>query len=41
LVAQIFKKALLNYQNFETIEFAVFTRDDSTNYDVFNEVLGK
>lgn len=39
LVAQIFREVLLKYKTFEIVEFAVFTRGDTTNYDVFNLTL--
>lgn len=39
-VSEIFAK-LLKYYNFETVEFAVFCRDDTKNYDVFCGKLGQ
>ena len=40
LVADIFSKLIRNY-SFETVEFAVFCRDDDTNFRCFNEKLSK
>ena len=34
IVADIFASLIKNY-NFETVEFAVFCRNDTKNYDVF------
>ena len=39
MVASIFDDLICHY-NFKIIEFAVFTRNDTTNYDVFNKILG-
>ena len=39
LVAEVFESLVKNY-SFETVEFAVFCRDDATNFDRFNEKLG-
>lgn len=39
LVAETFKETLVHYSIFEIVEFAVFTRDDTTNYDIFNEFI--
>ena len=38
VVADIFAALIKNY-NFEIVEFAVFCRNDTTNYDVFKEKL--
>lgn len=40
IVAEAYKAALSDYAYmFDTIEFAVFCKDDTTNYDVFKSVL--
>ena len=38
MVAKVFHDLLCHY-NFDIVEFAVFTRNDATNYDVFNKVI--
>ncbi len=40
LVAKVFKELIKNY-NFKIVEFAVYVGSDTTNYDVFNEILMK
>lgn len=40
MVAEIFYGLLKRY-NFEVVEFAVYTRNDTTNYDVFKEIIEK
>ena len=41
LVAEIFEETLVHFPIFETVEFAVFTRDDTTNYDVFKMYINR
>lgn len=41
LVAETFKETLVHFPIFETVEFAVFTRNDTTNYDIFKMYLNK
>ena len=38
VVSKIFKELLANY-DFEIVEFAVYTFDDTTNYDIFKNVI--
>lgn len=38
IVAEIFASLIKNY-NFETVEFAIFCRNDTKNYDIFREKL--
>ena len=38
IVAKIFKELLTNY-DFETVEFAVYSGRDSTNYEIFKNIL--
>ena len=40
IVAEIFASLIKNY-SFETVEFAVFCRNDTKNYDVFKEKLAE
>ena len=40
IVADIFASLIKNY-NFETVEFAVFCRNNSKNYDVFESPFAK
>ena len=40
IVADIFASLIKNY-NFETVEFAVFCRNDTKNYDVFESRFAK
>ena len=40
MVAELFYGLLKRY-NFEVVEFAVYTRNDATNYDVFKEIIEK
>ena len=40
VVADIFASLIKNY-NFETVEFAVFCRNDTKNYDVFESRFAK
>lgn len=40
IVADVFNSLIRNY-NFEIVEFAVFCRDDTKNFDVFNQVLSE
>ena len=39
VVAEIFN-SLIRHYNFEIVEFAVFCRDDTRNYDIFKRILG-